>query len=96
VESIQATDDYFDHAFFATFMRLLRVIALTTSTLLPAMYVALVVYHHTVIPFKLLLTLAASQQGIPFSPFVEAMLMIVALSSCAKRASACQSPLARR
>ncbi|HOK43466.1 MAG TPA: spore germination protein [Thermoclostridium caenicola] len=78
VESIQATDDYFDHAFFATFMRLLRVIALTTSTLLPAMYVALVVYHHTVIPFKLLLTLAASQQGIPFSPFVEAMLMIVA------------------
>ena len=54
------------------------MIALTTSTLLPAMYVALVVYHHTVIPFKLLLTLAASQQGIPFSPFVEAMLMIVA------------------
>lgn len=78
IESIQATDDYYDHAFFATFMRLLRLLALFISNLLPGMYVALVSFHHTVIPFKLMITLASSRQGIPFSPFTEAVLMIAA------------------
>lgn len=78
IESIQTTDDYFDHAFFATFMRILRLIALMISNLLPSIYVALVVFHQTVIPFKLMITFAASQQGIPFPPFVEALLMIIA------------------
>jgi len=78
LESIQVTDDYYDHAYFATFMRLLRLAALLVSTLLPGMYVALVSFHHTVIPFKLMITLAASRQGIPFSPFIEALLMIIA------------------
>ncbi|HHW47888.1 MAG TPA: spore germination protein [Clostridiaceae bacterium] len=78
IESIQATDDYYDHAYFATFMRLLRLTALLISNILPGMYVALVSFHHTVIPFKLMITLAASRQGIPFSPFTEAILMIIA------------------
>lgn len=78
IESLQASDDYYDHAFFATFMRLLRLLALLISNILPGMYVALVGFHHTVIPFKLMITLAASRQGIPFSPFTEAVLMIVA------------------
>lgn len=77
IESLQASDDYYDHAFFATFMRLLRLLALLVSNLLLGMYVALVGFHHTVIPFKLMITLAASRQGIPFSPFTEAILMIV-------------------
>jgi len=78
IESIQASDDYYDHAFFASFMRLLRLLALLVSNLMPGMYVALVSFHHTVIPFKLMITLAASRQGIPFSPFTEAVLMIAA------------------
>ncbi|MBM7686727.1 spore germination protein [Defluviitalea raffinosedens] len=78
IESIQTTDDYYDHAYFATFMRLLRLMALLVSNLLPAMYVSLVSFHHMVIPFKLMITLAASRQGIPFSPFIEAILMIIA------------------
>ncbi len=78
IESLQASDDYYDHAFFATFMRLLRLLALLVSNFMPGMYVALVGFHHTVIPFKLMITLAASRQGIPFSPFTEAVLMIIA------------------
>jgi len=78
IESIQATDDYYDHAYFASFMRLLRLMSLVVSNLLPGMYVALVGFHHSVIPFKLMITLAASRQGIPFSPIVEAFLMIIA------------------
>ncbi|NLX77661.1 MAG: spore germination protein [Clostridiaceae bacterium] len=78
IESIQNTDDYYDHAIFATVIRFLRLTALLLSTLLPGIYVALVSYHHAVIPFRLMITLAASRQGIPFSPFIEAILMIIA------------------
>ena len=78
IEAIQTSDDYYDHAFFASFMRILRLLALAVSIMLPAMYVALVSFHHTVIPFKLIIALASSRQGIPFSPFVEALLMIAA------------------
>jgi len=59
-------------------MRILRVLALIISNFLPGMYVALVSFHQTVIPFKLMITLAASRNGVPFSPFAEALLMIVA------------------
>lgn len=75
IETIQASEDYYDHAFFATFMRLLRLLALLISNLLTGLYVAMVAFHHTVIPFKLMITIAASRQGIPFSPFTEAVLM---------------------
>ena len=78
IESIQNTDDYYDHAIFATVIRFLRLTALLLSTLLPGIYVALVSYHHAVIPFRLMIALAASRQGIPFSPFIEAILMIIA------------------
>ena len=77
VESIQTTDDYFEHTYFASFMRILRLLAMMVSTLLPGIYVALVSFHHTVIPYKLMISLAASREGIPFSPFIEAILMII-------------------
>jgi len=77
IESLQASDDYYEHACFATLMRLLRLLALLTSLLLQGLYVALTAFHHTVIPFKLMITVAASRQGIPFSPFGEAILMLI-------------------
>lgn len=78
VETIQTADDYYDHAYFATFMRLLRLVALLLSNMLPGMYVALVGFHHSVIPFRLMITLAASRQGVPFPPVAEAILMLLA------------------
>lgn len=77
IESIQASEDYYDHNLFASFMRILRLLALLVSNLLPGLYVALLAFHQTVIPFQLMITIAASRQGIPFTPFVEAGLMLV-------------------
>ena len=76
VESIQSTEDYYGHPVYSSVMRILRLSSLLITMGLPALYVALVAFHQTVIPFKLLLTMAASREGIPFSPFVEALLMI--------------------
>jgi spore germination protein KA len=77
VETLQAQEDYFGEYYFASFMRILRFLSLIVSVFLPAFYVALTSFHQTVIPFKLMLTMAASREGIPFSAFTEALLMVL-------------------
>ena len=45
------------------------------SGTLPAIYVALLTHHADVIPFNLLLSIASSREGVPFSPLIEALFM---------------------
>ncbi|ACL75034.1 GerA spore germination protein [Ruminiclostridium cellulolyticum H10] len=78
IESIQAQEDYYGEFIFASSMRILRFIALLISFYLPALYVALISFHQTTIPFKLMLTMAAARQGIPFSAFFETLIMLFA------------------
>jgi spore germination protein KA len=78
IEPLQSSEDYYSRTFFASLIRILRLLALLISITLPALYVALVAFHPNVIPFKLLLTMAASKEGIPFSPIIESFVMIVA------------------
>lgn len=77
IESLQTTDDYYGEPYFSTFTRLLRVMALFTSIYMPSIYVALSIFHQRVVPQKLMITMAAAREGIPFSAFVEAMVMII-------------------
>ncbi len=75
VESLQTADDYYATPVYASMMRLLRLTAILISTLLPGFYVALISFHQAVIPFKLIMTMAASREGIPFSAFFEALIL---------------------
>lgn len=75
IETIQVSEDYYSRPFYSTFVRLIRFLALMVSSTLPALYVALVSFHQNVIPFKLLLTISASKEGIPFTAFTEALVM---------------------
>lgn len=77
LEAFQASEDYGNTPFFASFVRILRFVAFFISIYLPALYVALVSFHQNVIPFKLLLTMAASREGVPFSSFSEALIMTI-------------------
>ncbi|NMM61732.1 spore germination protein [Clostridium sp. P21] len=77
IEPLQSSEDYYSRPYLASIIRILRLLALLISTTLPAFYVALVAFHPNVIPFKLLLTMAASKEGIPFSPIIESLIMIV-------------------
>ncbi|WZL74194.1 spore germination protein [Clostridiaceae bacterium 35-E11] len=75
IESIQISEDYYSRPVFSSLVRLFRLLALIISTTLPAVYVASIAFHAKSIPFKLLLTMSASREGIPFSPFSEALMM---------------------
>lgn len=75
IECIQSSEDYYSRWYFASLVRMFTILGFAFSVALPGFYVALVSFHQDVIPIRLLLTIAATQEGIPFSPFTEAIFM---------------------
>ncbi|MGI6603899.1 MAG: spore germination protein [bacterium] len=71
----QSPEDYYERPQIATFMRFIRLIAMTVSLLLPSVYIALTSFHPEMLPTNLALALAGARSGVPFSTFVETMIM---------------------
>jgi spore germination protein KA len=72
---LQASEDFYERPFAATFLRLLRLFALNIALILPASYVAVINFHQEMLPTSLLLNIAAAREGIPFPALAEALLM---------------------
>ncbi|PKM77516.1 MAG: spore germination protein [Firmicutes bacterium HGW-Firmicutes-15] len=72
-----SSEDYSVHYVPASLFRILRFMAFWVALLLPSIYVAIITYHHEMIPTPLLLTIAATRQGVPFPAFIEALVMDV-------------------
>ena len=62
----------------ASCVRVLRYVALLTSLLLPALYIALVGHHPNLIPHMLQEIVISSRQGVPFSPGGEVLSLLIA------------------
>ena len=60
---------------FSNMQKLIRLIAIFLSLLLPGMYIAIINYHQELIPTELLFTIAAARESVPFPTFVEILLM---------------------
>ena len=71
-------DDRSLHWMVASFLRILRYLAAAISILLPAIYVAVAMYHQEMIPIKLLLSIIQSKQQVPFSTALEILSMLIA------------------
>jgi spore germination protein KA len=77
IESIQVGEDYYSKSFLPSVLRLLRVFALNATLLTPALYVALTTFHPEMMPTILLITTAASREGVPFPALIETLIIIV-------------------
>lgn len=78
LEDIQSSNDYyFTRSPRVAFLRYLRAFGVLVSIFLPGFYVALQVYHYKVVPLKFLVTIANSSQGIPFTPLMEVLFIII-------------------
>lgn len=69
------TDDYYNRWEIASLTRIIRYVASVIAMFLPALYLSVVQYHSQVVPTTLILTFASARKGVPFSPFVEILLM---------------------
>lgn len=72
---LQASEDYYNNACYASALRLIRLLALNFSILLPSLYIAITTFHQEMIPTSLVVSLISSREGVPFPAFVEALLM---------------------
>lgn len=77
LEDLQNSDDYYQKSFKISFIRLVRLFGLLMSILLPGLYVAIQLFHYRIIPLKFLVTLMNTTQGLPFTPFLEILFVIV-------------------
>ena len=72
---LQSSEDYYQRSFASTTIRWLRYLFTAISFLLPSLYVALITFHHEMVPTSLLISMAASREAVPFPALVEALLM---------------------
>ncbi|MBE7076558.1 MAG: spore germination protein [Clostridiales bacterium] len=77
VEDLQNSDDYYSQPIRVTFIRILRLVGVIVAVLLPGVYVALEKYHYKIIPIEFLVTIMNTTQGIPFSPFIELLFVVL-------------------
>ncbi|HWP98169.1 MAG TPA: spore germination protein [Syntrophomonadaceae bacterium] len=68
-------EDYYTNYVAASLFRILRYLAFFIALLLPSLYVAIITYHQEMLPTSLILTIAATRQGVPFPAFVEALIL---------------------
>ncbi|HEX9063188.1 MAG TPA: spore germination protein, partial [Clostridia bacterium] len=72
---IQTSEDAMLRWQYGTFLRLIRILGVFVSVLLPALYIALALFHQEMIPTELLASIARSKENVPFPKVVEILLL---------------------
>lgn len=68
-------EDHYDRWILSTVLRVIRFFAGILSLVLPSLYIAVTAYDPGILPTKLVLSIAASREGVPFPALIEALLM---------------------
>ena len=74
---ISEEDDY-NKSINVSFIRIIRYITFAITLLTPGIYIAVTTYNQEILPTQLLTSIAAQRENVPFSTFIEALLMITA------------------
>lgn len=78
---MQSAEDYYQKYIAATWIRWIRYIFFVVSLMLPSVYIAITTFHPEMIPSRLLYTVAASREIVPFPALMEALMMEVAFEA---------------
>ena len=77
IENFQSSEDYYMNYYYATFSRMLRMFGFFLTLVVPGLYIAIVGYHHEMLPTQLLLNITVERQGAPLPASIEAFLMLI-------------------
>lgn len=76
----QSPDDYYQRWISSSVVRVIRILGIILSLIMPALYVAVTSFHTDIIPTKLAYSIAATREGVPFPAFIEAIIMEISLA----------------
>lgn len=77
-EMTHSAADAYLRADFANMSRLIRLISIFISVLLPGLFIAITLFHEEMLPTYLLYAISASRQNVPFPSIIELLLMELA------------------
>ncbi len=77
-EGLQSSEDYYNKFYYASWLRIIRVLAFLANIWLPGLFVAIVSWHPQIIPVRLFLSMAAAEKNTPFSAGLAMLLMLLA------------------
>lgn len=73
------SEDYYVRFWNGTMFRWVRILAAFFAILLPALYIAITTFQPELLPTTLLISLAATREGVPFPALVEALMMEITM-----------------
>lgn len=76
-ESFQSPEDYYVNPIYASFLRIIRYLSFFIGVFALPVYVAISAYHYEILPLSMLLSVAAAEEGTPFSTPAEGFIMII-------------------
>jgi len=77
IENFQSSEDYYMNYYYTTFSRMIRMFGFFLTIIVPGLYIAIVAYHHEMLPTQLLLNITVERQGVPLPASIEAFLMLI-------------------
>ena len=72
---MESSEDWYNRFEMASFLRVLRYLALAAATLLPGLYLAVIRFHTQILPTNMILSFAQAREGVPFSSIAELVLL---------------------
>ncbi|OLS03652.1 spore germination protein [Tissierella creatinophila] len=77
IENFHTSEDQYIRPQYATFLRIIRLIAFVISFTFPSVYLSLILFHQEMIPTDLLISIATQREGVPLSSPFEVIMMIL-------------------
>ena len=75
---MESSEDWYHRFEMASFLRILRYLAVIMATVLPGLYLAVIRFHTQILPSALILSFAEAMEGVPFSSVVELIFLELA------------------
>ena len=78
IQGLQNQEDYSSRPYYATFVRLLRLLAFIISSTFPSFYYMAMSFHKELIPSELIVSFSEARQKVPFPLFMELVGLMLA------------------
>lgn len=70
-------EDDFNKSINVSLTRIIRYLTFAITLFTPGVYIAMTTYNQEIIPTELLISIAAQRENVPFSTFIESLIMMI-------------------
>lgn len=77
IENFQSSEDYYLNFYYMSYSRMIRILGYFLTISVPGFYIAIVAFHHEMMPLQLFISITAERQSVPLPAALEAVVMLL-------------------